>query len=104
MSTDTLHSLAQADTPSTVDVPKDMTGLLFWAIGRFGSGILLAMACGYALTRVYEDHAKQTQQLMTILETRAKLDSEMTSALVHLTTAIDQVAKDAQRAHNTHAP
>jgi hypothetical protein len=101
MSTDTLHSLAQADTPSTVDVPKDMTGLLFWAIGRFGSGILLALACGYALTRVYEDHAKQTQQLMTILETRAKLDSEMTAALVHLTSAIDQVSRDAQKAHRT---
>ena len=101
MSTDTIHALAQADTPATVDVPQNMTGLLFWAIGRFGSGILLAMACGWALSRVYEDHAKQTEQLMTILETRAKLDSEMTDALVHLTTAIDQVSKDAMKAHRT---
>ena len=95
-----LHSLAQADTPATVEVPNTMSGLLFWAIGRFGSGIMLAVACGWALSRVYEDHAKQTAQLMTILESRAKLDSEMTSALVHLTTAIDQVAKDAAKAHH----
>ena len=99
MSTETLYTLAEADTPQTVEVPRDLTGLLFWSIGRFGSGILLALACGWALSRVYEDNAKQTAQLMQILETRAKLDSEMTSALVHLTTAIDQVAKEAREAH-----
>lgn len=99
MSTETLYTLAEADTPESVEVPRDMTGLLFWAIGRFGSGILLAIACGWALTRVYEDHAKQTAQLMTILETRAKLDAEMTDTLAHLTDAINQVAKDAREAH-----
>ena len=97
--TDTLHAFAQKDTPAVVNVPRDMAGLIFWAVGRFGSGILLAVACGYALSRVYDDLSRQQMQLMTILESRAKLDTELTGALLQLRSAIDEVAKDARSAH-----
>jgi hypothetical protein len=97
--TDRLHAIAQCDTPAAVDVPNNMNGLVMWMVGRFGGGILLAIACGWALGRVYDDHAKQTGRLMEILEQRAKVDSEMTSALMQLRIAIDEVAKESREAH-----
>lgn len=97
--TERLHQIANADTPSAVEVPKGWNGLIMWAVGRFGGGILLAIACGWALSRVYDDHAKQTDRLMQILENRAVVDSSMTSALLGLRSALDEVAKEARAAH-----
>jgi len=97
--TDTLHAIAQNDTPAVVDVPQGWNGLVIWMVGRFGSGILLAIACGWALGRVYEDHAKQTDRLMVILERRAVVDSEMSSALLQLRTALDEVSRESRNAH-----
>lgn len=99
MSTTQLHNIAQQDTPTSVEVPKEWRGLLIWAVGRFGSGILMAAACGWALTRVYDDHATQTRQLMTILEQRARVDSEMTLTLSRLGQSIDELRRDAANAH-----
>jgi len=99
MSTKELHDFAQTDTPEAVDVPRNWGGLLVWAVGRFGSGIVLALACAWALMRVYDDHAAQTRQLMVILEQRARVDSEMTLAVNQLRGAIDDVAKEARMAH-----
>jgi hypothetical protein len=97
--TDRLHQIAENDTPAAVTVPQTLQGLVLWAVGRFGSGILLALACGWALMRVYEDHGRQTDKLMTILEQRAKVDTEMTAALLQLRTALDKVAEEARNAH-----
>ena len=99
MSTTSLHNFAQQDTPNVVDVPKSWRGLIVWAVGRFGGGILMAMACGWALMRVYDDHALQTRQLMTILEQRARVDAEMTLAVNQLRSAVQEVAKEARDAH-----
>lgn len=97
--TNTLHAIAQNDTPAVVDVPQGWNGLIMWMVGRFGSGILLALACGWALGRVYEDHAKLTDRLMIILERRAVVDSEMTSALIQLRSALDEVSRESRSAH-----
>lgn len=99
--TDRLHTIAENDTPAAVNVPQTIQGLVLWAVGRFGSGILLAVACGWALMRVYEDHGRQTDRLMQVLETRAKVDTEMTAALLQLRAALDEVAKEARNAHRT---
>ena len=99
MSTDTLHAIANNDTPQTVNVPRDINGLIVWAIGRFGGGILIAAACAFALSKVYEDHAKQTERLLTLLELRAKADSELSSAITALRGAIEDVGKEARSAH-----
>jgi hypothetical protein len=102
--TERLHQLAESDTPAAVTVPQSWQGIVFWAVGRFGSGILLAAACGWALMRVYEDHAKGTDRLMTILEQRAKVDADMTSALLQLRGALDEVAREARNAHRYNQP
>lgn len=100
MSTDTLHAIANNDTPASVHVPKDMHGLIVWAVGRFGGGILLAAACGWALAQVYKDHAAQTERLITILESRAKADTELAGAILGLRNAVDEVTREAHAAHN----
>lgn len=101
MSADTLHQIAQNDTPAAVHVPKDMHGLIVWAVGRFGGGILLAAACAWALSKVYDDHSKQTDRMLTLLEQRARADSELATALSRFTFAIDDLAKEARTAHRT---
>lgn len=104
MRAETLHTIAQNDTPSAVHVPKDMHGLIVWAIGRFGGGILLAAACAWALSKVYEDHAKQTDRMLSLLEARAKADSDLATALMVFNRAIDDLAKEARTAHGTVKP
>ncbi|MEN3942994.1 hypothetical protein WJU23_16975 [Prosthecobacter sp. SYSU 5D2] len=99
MSTAQIHHIAQQDTPASVEVPKEWRGLVIWALGRFGSGILLAAACSWALMRVYDDHATQTRQLMSILEQRARVDAEMTLTLSRLGHSIDELRRDAADAH-----
>ncbi|MEN3940678.1 hypothetical protein WJU23_05235 [Prosthecobacter sp. SYSU 5D2] len=99
MSTTQIHNIAKQDTPASVEVPKEWRGLLIWAVGRFGSGILLAAACSWALMRVYDDHAMQTRQLMSILEARARVDAEMTLTLSRLGNSIDELRRDAAAAH-----
>lgn len=97
--TERLQDFAQSDTPSAVDVPRSWRGLIVWAVGRFGSGILMAAACAWALSRVYDDHASQTRSLMSILEQRARVDAEMTVTLHQLRGAIDEMSKEARAAH-----
>lgn len=100
MSTEILHEIAQNDTPAAVEVPHTLNGLIVWAIGRFGGGILLAAACAWALMKVYDDHARQTDRLMTLLEARAKSDSELALAINGMRSIVDEVAKEARMAHS----
>lgn len=97
--TDTLHKIAQGDTPEAVDVPHSLNGLIVWAVGRFGGGILLALACGWALSKVYEDHARQTDRMMTLLEARAVSDSQLATALQSVKASVEELAKEARTAH-----
>lgn len=94
-----LHQLAEDDTPSRVSVPETWSGLLVWAVGRFGVGILMAVACGWALTRVYEDLSQQQKELMALLREEAKAKTEMTVTLNELRAAIADVAKESRHAH-----
>lgn len=99
MSSETLHQIAQNDTPAAVQVPPTLNGLIVWAVGRFGGGILLAAACAWALSKVYEDHAKQTDRMMTLLEARAAADSQLATAMLSVKTSMEDLTKEARQAH-----
>jgi hypothetical protein len=99
MSTDTLHQIAQNDTPATVQVPSTINGLIIWAVGRFGGGIVIAVACAWALSKVYEDLRRQTDRMMTLMETRAASDSALATSISGLKTSIEDIAKKADAAH-----
>lgn len=34
------HGIAQSNTPSGVEVPQTWTGIVVWAVGKFGIGII----------------------------------------------------------------
>lgn len=104
--TERLHSIAEHDTPSAVAVPNNVSGLIIWAAGRFGSGILLAIACGWALTRVYDDQKALQERMMILLEqrstsdtVRAKADSELATAISGMRITVDEIAREARGAH-----
>ena len=102
-----MHQAAQVDTPASVTVPNNMFGLVLWAVARFGGGLIIAGASFYALTKVYADHQVQNERLMTIIETRAKMDGELSAALQTFRTSVESMnatmnslAQDAREAHN----
>ena len=51
MSRDDLHEVAVSTTPADVEVPKTYTGLIVWAVGKWGIGIVF----GAFLVPVYMD-------------------------------------------------
>lgn len=94
-----MHSLAQADTPAIVDVPNTWSGLLIWAVGRFGSGILIAALCVAGIVRVYGDLKEQNQALITLIKEQTAASSGLQSALYELKTSLSLVATESKRAH-----
>lgn len=103
MGTDMLLGIAQNDTPAAVQVPPTLNGLIVWAVGRFGGGILIAAACAWALSKVYEDHQRQTDRMITLMEARAASDSQLATALLSVKTTIEDLTKEARSAHRTNA-
>lgn len=99
MSTDTFYSIAQADTPETVTVPKSWTALAVWAVGRFGVGVIVAAVFWHAWREERRETHVMNDRIIGILESRARLDSEMTTALTQLRSAIDEMRRDAGLAH-----
>lgn len=96
---DKLHDIAASDTPGAVIVPREWTGLLIWAIGRFGVGILVAAVFWHAWRDERLDSRERNHHLTTILENRARVDGEMTAALSRLTQTIEEMRKEATGAH-----
>jgi len=102
MSSDTLHKLAEQDTPSSVEVPKDWRALIVWAVGRFGLGIVVAGIFWHAWREERTESNLRNQHLMTILENRAAVDTQLSLTLARLQQTIEDVASDARRAHSIH--
>lgn len=101
MSTDTLHRIAQSDTPATVDVPQTWSGLAVWALGRFGGIVVATAFLAYAWNDSNETHKRQTERLIAILESKSRTETELSMALSKLSTAIDEVSREARQAHRT---
>lgn len=82
----TLHQIAENDTPAGVEVPSSLTGLVMWLIGRFGGGVVIALAALYGLNQVYADLRE---------EMRANREVQMQTirTLTELTGAVKDVLK-----------
>lgn len=99
MRTARLHSLASSDTPSAVSIPREWPGLLVWAVGRFGVGVLVAAVFWHAWREERVESHARNERLTSILEQRARVDVEMTTALTRLTQTIEDMRKEALGAH-----
>ena len=107
----TAQHVAQMDTPQAVNVPNSLTGLIVWATGRFGVGVLMAVAFAYATNKVYQDYRLLTDRMITAFENRAKVDTEtattlqaQTTAIASLTQVMQQMAQDLKRNPKSNGP
>jgi hypothetical protein len=104
MSTADLHQIAQHDTPNSVNVPATWAGLVMWAVGRFGGGVIIAAAFAYAAHRVYEDNAALSRQMLTVLQDLAVVQSKSAAANEQLARAVEALTREAQIGHQDVLP
>jgi hypothetical protein len=69
MTTENLHQFASDATPSTVEIPKTYTGLIVWAVGKWGIGIVFAAF----LIPVYGDLKASNQRLADISQANVQI-------------------------------
>ena len=69
MTTENLHQFASDATPSTVEIPKTYTGLIIWAVGKWGIGIVFAAF----LIPVYSDLKASNQRLADISQANVQI-------------------------------
>jgi len=64
MSQDEIHAVASKSTPEDVQIPNTMTGLVTWAVGKFGGAAVIAIALSYAIIRIYTDMQVQNATML----------------------------------------
>lgn len=104
MSTDTLHIIAQNDTPAAVDVPKTMSALVLWAIGRFGGIVVATFMASAAAWTLYGDHKVQNERMFQFIEKRIDADLKLADAIQRMTSAVNDIAVEARTAHRRPRP
>lgn len=100
MNMEKIHQFANEDTPSKVDVPNTFSGIVIWAAGRFGVSIIFAVAFAWAAKIVYDDNRILNERIITLLERRASVDTEMSRAFDGLTKAVAVLSEEAKRMHD----
>ena len=94
-----LHSIAQNDTPGTVEVPVSWAGLTLWAIGRFGGGVIIAIFAIYAWRDSNEQNKQLTDNVVKAYITQAAVQAQTVASLSDLSRALERLSVDAERAH-----
>lgn len=95
MSQDELHAIAQADTPSQIQVPNTLQGLVVWAAARFGVGILVAAVFGYATSVVYKDMRSDREQLMDAYRGNTEAIQSFAAKIAEQSKAIEEAHRRA---------
>lgn len=86
MTTDNLHQMAAATTPENVEIPNTYGGLIVWAIGKWGIGVIFAAF----LVPVYQDLKASNQRLGDISQANVQV-------LTALANKIDATNQQVQR-------
>lgn len=100
MSEKDLQRVAQQDTPSSVQVPPGWVGLVTWAVGRFGVGVMFAAVFGWWLMTVYGDLRTDASRVLSAFEKQAETNANTVAALQQLTLAVERIGtlqKDTDR-------
>ena len=69
MSKDEIHSIAESQTPPEVNVPQTWGGLIVWALGKWGIGIVFLAL----LVPVYQDLKISNSQFATISSSNVRV-------------------------------
>lgn len=94
-----LRKLAESETPSDVDVPPTWSGLIIWAVAKFGGGIIMAGVCAYAAYIVYRDDHILVDRMMAAFEKRAEVDGQIARALADNAAVLAQIKEEIRDAH-----
>lgn len=86
MSFDEMHTAASDSTPQNVDIPNSWWGLLAWAVGKWGIGIVFAAF----LIPVYQDLKASNQRLADIAQANVAVLNAMAQKIE---TSIQQVQR-----------
>jgi len=78
--------MANKDTPEGVNVPPTWAGLITWALGRWGIG-LLGFFFAYV---VYSDLRHDTTRMFSFIETQTRVNAETVAALHALRQRIEE--------------
>lgn len=106
-----LRAVAQADTPSIVNVPNSWAGIMAWVAGRFGGAAVVSTVAVVLMSYVYRDFQEradrqatvlqtQTERVISVLEKQAEVGVINNTAMSQLRTALEDLAKEARFAHN----
>jgi hypothetical protein len=90
--TEQLRKIAKESTPENVEVPNTYTGLLVWAVGKWGIGVVFAAF----LIPVYQDLKESNQRLADISQANVQVLTALAQK-VELTSHIVQRLDDSIR-------
>lgn len=99
MSTDDLHAHANQSTPQGVEIPKTYTGLLVWAIGKWGVGVVFLAL----LVPVYQDLKSSNQRLADISVANVEVLRALAARVDAATERVGRI-DDAVRRLEAHRP
>lgn len=102
--TQQLHNFAQNDTPSKVTVPQGWAGIIMWAAGRFGGGIVIAAVCVYMLDKVYADYQRQNTAVLVALTAQTEVNTKNILLMEELRKTIQELTNEARAAHRWPQP
>lgn len=95
MSKEELHSIAEVDSPTEVQIPQTWQALIVWALARFGVGLVVAGVFGYATTIVYNDLRTSRDQLLEAYKDNTRVMETFNRQLDELEQTIDEAHRRA---------
>lgn len=87
MSFDEIHKVAEHSTPPDVNVPQTWGGLIVWALGKWGIGVVFLGL----LVPVYQDLKSSNAQLATISTNNVRVLEALASKIENSNTAITRL-------------
>jgi hypothetical protein len=91
--TDQLHTLATNSTPQSVEVPKTYAGLIVWAVGKWGIGIVFAAF----LVPVYQDLKASNQRVADITQASVQAITALASKIESTNAHVQRIDESIRR-------
>ncbi len=91
-----VHSMAKHDTPEGVDVPDSVSGLIVWAVGRFGIGVIFL----FMVWQQYRDQGALVDRMMKALENRAVADLQIAKAITDSSSILSALREEIRSSHD----
>jgi uncharacterized protein YoxC len=88
-----LHQAAKNSTPQDVNVPNTYTGLIVWAVGKWGIGVVFAAF----LIPVYQDLKASNQRLADISQANVQVLTALAGEIKSMHTSVSHLEDRVER-------